>query len=197
MQETQISSLGGKDPLEEGMATPSSILAWRIPRTEEPGRPWPRGSKGVQQNWATNAFTFQEIYTASKVSMGFTPHICSWSLPPALPFFSHPNATHFPAHPRAFACDLASVCCQLTYPTPSESNSVITALREVFLMSLAKRELPVRILPITTPLSLAVMSVTIAKVWNSISLIKSAPWGWASHWSSTPVPRTVHTMPDI
>ena len=37
MQETWVQSLGGEDPLEEGMATHSSILAWRIPRTEEPG----------------------------------------------------------------------------------------------------------------------------------------------------------------
>ena len=37
MQETQIQSLGREDPLEEGMATLSSILAWRIPWTEEPG----------------------------------------------------------------------------------------------------------------------------------------------------------------
>ena len=36
MQETQVPSLGGEDPLEKGMATHSSILAWRIPRTEEP-----------------------------------------------------------------------------------------------------------------------------------------------------------------
>jgi len=38
MQETQISSLGREDPLEDGMATHSSILAWRIPWTEKPGR---------------------------------------------------------------------------------------------------------------------------------------------------------------
>ena len=38
MQETQDRSLGRKDPLEKGMATHSSILAWRIPWTEEPGR---------------------------------------------------------------------------------------------------------------------------------------------------------------
>ena len=38
MQETQVQSLGQKDPLEEGMATHSSILAWEIPWTEEPGR---------------------------------------------------------------------------------------------------------------------------------------------------------------
>ena len=38
MQETQVQSLGAEDSLEKGMATYSSILAWRIPRTEEPGR---------------------------------------------------------------------------------------------------------------------------------------------------------------
>ena len=37
MQETQFRSLGQKDPLEKEMATHSSILAWRIPWTEEPG----------------------------------------------------------------------------------------------------------------------------------------------------------------
>ena len=35
--ETQVQSLGWEDPLEKGMATDSSILAWRIPWTEEPG----------------------------------------------------------------------------------------------------------------------------------------------------------------
>ena len=38
MRETWVQSLGLEDPLEKGMATHSSILAWRIPRTEEPGR---------------------------------------------------------------------------------------------------------------------------------------------------------------
>ena len=37
MRETQVQSLGQEDPLEKGMATHSSILAWRIPWTEEPG----------------------------------------------------------------------------------------------------------------------------------------------------------------
>ena len=37
MQETGVPSLGQEDPLEESMATHSSILAWRIPWTEEPG----------------------------------------------------------------------------------------------------------------------------------------------------------------
>ena len=38
MQETQVHSLGWEDPLEKEMATHSSILAWEIPWTEEPGR---------------------------------------------------------------------------------------------------------------------------------------------------------------
>ena len=38
MRETQVQSLGQKDPLEKEMATHSSTLAWKIPWTEEPGR---------------------------------------------------------------------------------------------------------------------------------------------------------------
>ena len=38
MQETQVLSVGGEDPLEMEMATYSSILTWKIPGTEEPGR---------------------------------------------------------------------------------------------------------------------------------------------------------------
>ena len=38
MQETRVQTLGWKDPLEKGMATHFSILAWKIPWTEEPGR---------------------------------------------------------------------------------------------------------------------------------------------------------------
>ena len=38
MRETWVRSLDWEDPLEEGMATHSSVLAWRIPWTEEPGR---------------------------------------------------------------------------------------------------------------------------------------------------------------
>ena len=46
IQETQVQSLGQEDPLEEGMATHSSILAWEIPWTEEPGRLQSMGSQG-------------------------------------------------------------------------------------------------------------------------------------------------------
>ena len=47
MQETWVRSLGWKDPLEEGMATHSRILAWEIPWTEKPGRIQPTGLQRV------------------------------------------------------------------------------------------------------------------------------------------------------
>ena len=47
MQETQVQSLGWEDPLEKEMATHSSILAWRIPWTEEPGELQSTGSQRV------------------------------------------------------------------------------------------------------------------------------------------------------
>ena len=54
MQETQVWSLGREDPLQKGMATHSSILAWRIPWTEELGGIQPRGSQRIGYNWVTN-----------------------------------------------------------------------------------------------------------------------------------------------
>ena len=50
MQETWVQSLGWEDPLEEEMATHSSILAWKIPQTEEPGGLQSMGSKRVRRN---------------------------------------------------------------------------------------------------------------------------------------------------
>ena len=50
MQETRVRSLGWEDPLEKGMATHSSYLAWRIPWTEEPGGPQFMGPRRVGHN---------------------------------------------------------------------------------------------------------------------------------------------------
>ena len=50
MQETQVQSLGQEDPLEKGMATHSSILVWRIPWTEDPGRLQSMGSQKVRHD---------------------------------------------------------------------------------------------------------------------------------------------------
>ena len=53
MHETQVRCLGWKDPLEKEMATHSSTLAWRIPRTEEPGRLQSMRLQRVGHDWVT------------------------------------------------------------------------------------------------------------------------------------------------
>ena len=54
MRETRVWSLGREDPLEKERATYSSILAWRIPWTEEPGRLQSTGLQRVRHDWATS-----------------------------------------------------------------------------------------------------------------------------------------------
>ena len=57
MQLMWVQSLGGEDPVEKEMATHSRILAWRIPRTEEPGRLQSMGLQRVRHDWATFTLT--------------------------------------------------------------------------------------------------------------------------------------------
>ena len=71
MQETWIQSLSWEGPLEKGMATHSSILAWRIPWTEEPGGILSMQLQRLRHDWETNIFTF--VYTV--VSIQETPKI--------------------------------------------------------------------------------------------------------------------------
>ena len=71
MQETQFWSLGWEDPLEEGMATHCSILAWRIQWTEEPGELQSMGSQRVRQDWVTFTFLLQGL----KASWGQGSHV--------------------------------------------------------------------------------------------------------------------------
>ena len=54
MRETQIESLGREDALGKGIATYSSIPAWRVPRTEEPGRLQSMELQRAGHNWVTN-----------------------------------------------------------------------------------------------------------------------------------------------
>jgi len=63
MPEIWVWSLSREDPLEKEMATHSSILAWRIPWTEEPGRLQSLGSQRVRYNWATNTHTHTHTHT--------------------------------------------------------------------------------------------------------------------------------------
>ena len=52
MQEPWVQAQGQEDPLDEGMATHSSILAWKIPQTEEPGKLQSMESQTVQHDWS-------------------------------------------------------------------------------------------------------------------------------------------------
>ena len=80
MQEIQVHSLGWEDPLEKGMATHTSILAWRIPWTEESERVQSLGSQRVRHDWATKTVSLWDA-VFSKISF---PSIAIPSLSPLL-----------------------------------------------------------------------------------------------------------------
>ena len=67
MQETRVQFLIQEDPLEKEMATHSSIVAWRIPWTEEPGGLQFTGSQRVRHDWVT-LLTYLNLYPASCLS---------------------------------------------------------------------------------------------------------------------------------
>ena len=57
VQETRVPPLGQEDPLEEGMATHPSTIAWRIPWTEEPGGLQSIGLQRVGHDWSNSSHT--------------------------------------------------------------------------------------------------------------------------------------------
>ena len=67
MQETRVQSLDWEDPLQKGMATHSKILAWRIPRTEEPGGLQSMGSQKVRYDQVTIS-----------LFLSFNTSLCDW-----------------------------------------------------------------------------------------------------------------------
>ena len=81
MHETQVQSLGQEDPVEKEMATHSSILAWKIPWTEEPGGLQSMGSQRGRSNWGLTCSThtfFRDNWTPVQThrppSGVFQPH---------------------------------------------------------------------------------------------------------------------------
>ena len=75
MQETRVWSVGLEDPLEKGMATYSSILAWEIPWTEEPGRLQSMRSQRVRHDWATEHTCSWFIFTFCEISVSTNTQI--------------------------------------------------------------------------------------------------------------------------
>ena len=138
MWETQAWSLGREDPLEEGMAINSSIVAWRIPQTEEPGGLQSMGSQSQDtaewlNTWLYNLAVFPVLYGISLLlyfihnSLYFLTPIPVLSLSPlvTISVFSV-SVSLFPfcyIHYFYFVdsiykwCDIYSICLSLTYFT--------------------------------------------------------------------------------
>ena len=91
MQETRIRALGQEDPLERGMATQSSILAWRIPCTEEPGGLQSMWSQRVRHDWVTNTFIFKIPYLDS-TPLNYDTQILAWRISGLKPRFKETPA---------------------------------------------------------------------------------------------------------
>ena len=83
MWETLVQPLGREDPLEEGMATHSSILAWRTPWTEEPGQLQSIRSQRVRDNWVsmhTHTHTKVSVPTGNRCGKWIRgTHVCCWA----------------------------------------------------------------------------------------------------------------------
>ena len=106
MQETQVPPLGLEDPLEKGMATRSSILAWRIPWTEEPDELQSMGSQSLHQpcNWPAMSDLRDPAPT-------HVPSAWTCYLPP-LSWWAHlPVASFFFLRFIIFVCTGSSLLC--------------------------------------------------------------------------------------
>ena len=97
LQETQVWSLGQDDPLEEGKTTYSSILAWRIPWTEEPVGLQSTGSQRVEHDWRDLEHTHATLTTVYFVNCHRTSlfHISILDLSDQLVILSHQKYVTF------------------------------------------------------------------------------------------------------
>ena len=104
--ETRVWSLGQEDPLEKEVATHSSILAWKIPWTEEPGGLRPMGLQRVGHDWATNTHALNLSGPVSlSVEWGCTEMVLSpelwFCLCPVVPLRCQPH--HLPLHHQGYS----------------------------------------------------------------------------------------------
>ena len=108
IQETQVWSLGGEDPMEKGMATHSSICAWRIPGTEKPSKLQPMGLQRVRHDWATNTHTHTkrkhvqsawEMMASNITILQIWDAICCCSVTQSYPTLCDPMDCNMPGFP--------------------------------------------------------------------------------------------------
>ena len=137
MQDTWIRSLGWEDPLEEGMATCSSILAWRIPWTEEPGGLQSTGSQRARHNWNNLANTHAHILTSQMERggacvLGKTTVSCLWTPLDLIPLLDDLDESKFPAcsseswNPDSTVCPSMIVCHEGCWELTWENFSTIS-----------------------------------------------------------------------
>ena len=111
MQETRVWYLGWEDPLEKGIAAHSSILAWRIPWTEEPSGLQSMGSQRVGHDWVTNikAWYFSHIVhmimaiLSLKLDSNLVHSIAAWN---DLSLYFLYESMHLCEHIEIFSCFL-------------------------------------------------------------------------------------------
>ena len=141
MKETQVQSLGREDPLEEGMATHSSILAWRTPWTEEPGGLQSIESQRVRHKWSDLAHRHPLASNSSHTLISRLEHGVgspSWQTPTSvssltfsLPCFALSDLSHVWAHlPQpllwTFTLDVSSAWFALSLtPHPASFYSTV------------------------------------------------------------------------
>ena len=96
MWETHVQSLGWEDPLEKEMVTHSSILAWRIPWTEKPGRLQSMGSQRVGHDWVTSLslLTFMHWRRKWQPTLVFLPGESQGQEPGGLPSMGSHRVGH-------------------------------------------------------------------------------------------------------
>ena len=116
----RIQSLGREDPLEEGMATHSSILAWRIPWTEKPDGLQSIGSQRVGHNWSDSAHT----QTAWKIAKTYIFSLTGTKLYWKLICLCNMFLLYFPLTPKSNAAAAAAKSCQscLTLCDPTDRS---------------------------------------------------------------------------
>ena len=100
MQETQVWCLGWEDPLEKEMVTHSSILAWKIPWTEEPGRLQSMASQRVGHDWGTSQFKIHKNGTGNEDNGDLLQKVPCTALPHSVPQTLQQATTDLSLHPR-------------------------------------------------------------------------------------------------
>ena len=124
--ETPAQSMGGEDPLEKEMETHSSILAWRIPWTEEPGRLQSTELQRVGHNLATECFSLALSPSFPISSVQFSCSVMSYSLQPHELQYTRPPCPSPTPEVYSNSCPLSRCAIQpshpLSFPSPPAPN---------------------------------------------------------------------------